>query len=151
MSRLRKKLGTDLVYSPGNQWVCLTRNRNVTLEKILIPVTEKPRPDRSIELAQQLICDLGLKQGRITLLHAGSAETFPDMDLPAIEGWEFVQHIVEGNPADAILETIESLGADLVIMTTDGPDRFLDGIFGTTSERVLRKATCPVAFVPLYL
>ena len=26
-------------------------------------------------------------------------------------------------------------------MTTDGPDGFLDGLRGTTSERVLRKAT----------
>ena len=38
---------------------------------------------------------------------------------------------------------------DLMVMTTDGPDGFLDGLRGTTSERVLRKAHCPVADLPV--
>ena len=33
--------------------------------------------------------------------------------------------------------------------TTDGPDGFLDGLRGTTFERVLRKARCPVANLPV--
>jgi nucleotide-binding universal stress UspA family protein len=34
-------------------------------------------------------------------------------------------------------------------MTTDGPDGFLDALRGSTSERVLRKAHCPVANLPV--
>lgn len=30
---------------------------------------------------------------------------------------------------------------------SDGPDRFLDGLRGTTSKRVLRKSNCPVAVI----
>jgi hypothetical protein len=50
----------------------------------------------------------------------------------------------DGNPTDTILQTAE-LEADLIVITTDGPESFLDGLRGTTSERVLRKARCPVA------
>ena len=52
-----------------------------------------------------------------------------------------------GEPADTILQTAMEVRADLIVMTTDGPDGFLDGLRGTTSERVLRKARCPVAIL----
>jgi nucleotide-binding universal stress UspA family protein len=35
------------------------------------------------------------------------------------------------------------------MMTTDGPDGFLDGLRGTTSERVLRRSRCPVVNLPV--
>ena len=34
-------------------------------------------------------------------------------------------------------------------MTTDGADGFLDALRGTTSERVLRKAHCPIVNLPV--
>ena len=54
-----------------------------------------------------------------------------------------------GEPADVILQTAAELRTDVIIMTTDGPDGFLDALRGTTSERVLRKARCPVANLPV--
>jgi nucleotide-binding universal stress UspA family protein len=54
-----------------------------------------------------------------------------------------------GEPTDTILQTSTELDADLIVMTTDGPDGFLDGLRGTTSEHVLRKARCPVANLPV--
>jgi hypothetical protein len=53
----------------------------------------------------------------------------------------------DGNPADTILQTAE-LEADLIVITTDGPEGVLDGLRGTTSELVLRKARRPVANLP---
>ena len=49
----------------------------------------------------------------------------------------------------SMLQIAVDLAADLIAMTTDGPDGFLDGLRGTTSERVLRKARCPVANLPV--
>jgi nucleotide-binding universal stress UspA family protein len=49
------------------------------------------------------------------------------------------------------LQTATELRADLIVMTTDGPDEFLDGLRGTTSECVLRKVRCPVANLCLEL
>ena len=54
-----------------------------------------------------------------------------------------------GQPANIILQTAAELRANLIIMTTDGPDGFLDALRGTTSEQVLRKARCPVANLPV--
>ena len=47
------------------------------------------------------------------------------------------------------LHSAAELRTDLIIMATDGPDGFLDALRGTTSERVLRKARCPVANLPV--
>ena len=38
--------------------------------------------------------------------------------------------------------------ADLIAMTTAGHQGFLDALRGSTSERVLRHAPCPVLVVP---
>jgi nucleotide-binding universal stress UspA family protein len=47
------------------------------------------------------------------------------------------------------LQTAMELPAGLIVMTTDGPEGFLDALRGTTSERVLREARCPVANLPV--
>jgi len=35
------------------------------------------------------------------------------------------------------------------VMTTEGPDGFLDALRGSTSEQVLRKARCPIVNLPV--
>jgi nucleotide-binding universal stress UspA family protein len=49
---------------------------------------------------------------------------------------------------DAILAVMDELGADLVVMTTNGRDTLHQALAGSTTERVLRKAKCPVLAVP---
>jgi nucleotide-binding universal stress UspA family protein len=64
-------------------------------------------------------------------------------------GWTWNRLAKEGEPAEIILQTADSMSANLIVMTTDGPEGFLDGLRGTTSERVLRKARCPIANLPV--
>jgi nucleotide-binding universal stress UspA family protein len=71
------------------------------------------------------------------------------MKLPADSDWTWNAIARAGTPADIILQTATELLSDLIVMTTDGPDGFLDGLRGTTSQRVLRKARCPVANLPV--
>ena len=54
----------------------------------------------------------------------------------------------EGEPAEIILQKANETGAELIVMTTEGPHGFLDGLRGSTSEQVLREARCPVANLP---
>jgi nucleotide-binding universal stress UspA family protein len=56
--------------------------------------------------------------------------------------------IMEGNPARAILECARTLGADLVVLGTHGRSGFERFMLGSTTEKVLRKAGCPVLTVP---
>ena len=85
----------------------------------------------------------------VTLLHVGPASEMPSVKLPADTGWTWNRLAKNGEPVDTILQAATELAADLIVMTTDGPDGFLDGLRGTTSERVLRKARCPVANLPV--
>ena len=55
----------------------------------------------------------------------------------------------EGEPAEVILQKANETAAELIVMTTEGPHGFLDGLRGTTSARVLNKAHCPVANLPV--
>ena len=71
------------------------------------------------------------------------------MKLPKDTDWTWNSLAKAGEPAETIMQTATELRADLIAMTTDGPDGFLDGLRGTTSERVLRNTRCPVANLPV--
>ena len=80
------------------------------------------------------IRNLQLPAGTVTLLHVGSAAEMPSAKLPENTGWTWNCVTKTGEPADTILQTSTELGADLIVMTTDGPDGFLDGLGGTISS-----------------
>ncbi len=73
----------------------------------------------------------------------------PFVQHPLDNGWTWERVRLDGDRTDTIVQYAKDIDADLIVMTTDGPDRFLDGLRGTTSERVLRKAHCPVAVIPV--
>ena len=125
------------------------RDGSVSLRSILIPVTGKPRPQPSLDAASRLIHNLQLPAGTITMLHVGASGDMPSMNPHDVPGWQWKQRNQTGEPAETILRIADEVAADLIVMTTDGPDGFLDGLRGTTSERVLRKARCPVANLPV--
>jgi nucleotide-binding universal stress UspA family protein len=54
----------------------------------------------------------------------------------------------EGNPVVRILERAISLSADLIVMGTHGRGGFERLVLGSVTEKVLRKASCPVLTVP---
>jgi nucleotide-binding universal stress UspA family protein len=121
----------------------------ISLHNILIPITSKPRPQPSVEATVRLIRNLQLSPGKVTLLHAGPAAEMPAVKVPDDTGWTWQRAARAGEPADTILQAATEFCADLIVMTTDGPNGFLDGLRGSTSERVLRKACCPLANLPV--
>lgn len=54
----------------------------------------------------------------------------------------------EGNVAGCILDTAESLPADLLVIGTHGRGGFEHFALGSVAEKVLRKAKCPVLTIP---
>jgi nucleotide-binding universal stress UspA family protein len=120
----------------------------VSLRNILIPVTKKPLPQPALEATARLVRALEQTSGTVTLLHVGEDRDMPPVTIPENTGWTWNQKSIVGDPVITILKTATELKTDLIVMTTDGPDGFLDGLRGTTSERVLRQAHCPVAVLP---
>jgi nucleotide-binding universal stress UspA family protein len=53
-----------------------------------------------------------------------------------------------GQPAGLILERATNLPADLIVIGTHGTSGFQHLLLGSVTEKVLRKATCPVLTVP---
>lgn len=123
-------------------------NGSVNLKNILIPVAPKPSPEPSIRAVDRLLQHLGLEGGKVQLLHVGPEEQKPPLEIPPESGWKWGMMNMGGDPVQVILQTAKEMAADLIVMTTDGPDRFLDGLRGTTSERVLRGANCPILNIP---
>jgi nucleotide-binding universal stress UspA family protein len=142
--------GQMTIFTPhGVEGFVSRQDGSISLRNILIPVTSKPRPQPSVEAAARLIRTLQLPAGTVTLLHVGPAAEMPSMQFPKDTDWTWNKVAKVGEPADTILQTASELRADLIVMTTDGPDGFLDALRGSTSERVLRKAHCPVANLPV--
>ena len=118
----------------------------VSLKTILIPVAEKPTAQPSITAALKTINSLKLPPGRVECLHIGPEK--PNLALPADTAWQWDYTQANGNAVTMILEHAAAISADMIIMTTDGPDGFLDGLRGTISERVLAHAQTPVLIIP---
>ena len=73
----------------------------------------------------------------------------PSLKLPTDTDWTWTKAAMRGEPADRIAQSAKELRADLIVMTTDGPDGLLDALRGSTSERVLAKTHCPVLHLPV--
>jgi nucleotide-binding universal stress UspA family protein len=157
MRWLEKSVGEPIARGAGQMTLFLSHgvegfvsreDGSVVLQNILIPVASKPRPEPAMEAAVRLIRNFQLSKGTVTLLHVGSAEGTRFVKFPKTTGWTWNCVARSGDPVETILQTAAELAADLILMTTDGPDGFLDGLRGTTSERVLRQARCPVGNLP---
>ena len=55
--------------------------------------------------------------------------------------------IIEGIPQDAIVQEAHDWGADLIVLGTHGVGGFQHLVLGSVTEKVLRKASCPVLTV----
>jgi nucleotide-binding universal stress UspA family protein len=118
----------------------------VSLRNVLIPVAEEPPARPAILGAARIVQQLRVVAGSFTMLHVGENE--PDSEVPSVPGWSWNTLLKKGNPVDAILESARETDADLIIMSTDGRNGFLDALRGSHSERVLRQATCPLLAIP---
>ncbi len=72
----------------------------------------------------------------------------PVVNTPPQEGWEWETVIRHGDAVKEILELARQHSTDLMVMTTQGHDGFLDALRGSTTERIVRGAQCPLLAIP---
>jgi universal stress protein A len=63
------------------------------------------------------------------------------------DGLSVKSRIVQGRPWQEIVKVAEEAGADLIVMGTHGRTGFTHGAIGSTAERVVQRASCPVLVV----
>lgn len=122
---------------------------SASLKRVLIPVAAAPRAQPAVEAAALLVRRLRASRGIFTLLHVGAKGAMPSVDCPEVPGWEWQRVTQDGEVIQVIVDSAAQNQADLIVMTTDGRDGFLDALRGSHSERVLRLAPAPLLTVPV--
>ncbi|HVY70790.1 MAG TPA: universal stress protein, partial [Verrucomicrobiae bacterium] len=118
------------------------------LRNILIPVDRDPDPSAAVEAAVNLASTLGCRDTHFSILHVGPEQNLPPVGVPLENGWTAEKGAWTGDVVERVLEVAEARDADLIVMATRGHHGFLDALRGSTTERVLRGAKCPVLAVP---
>ena len=144
---------------------------HVNIERILCPIDFS---DASRHAVDQAVVFAGWYKARMTVLHVRGATLGPAATLPvagarhatdsetdalrkeaaahcaaaASAGIALDIVIDVGQPASQIVERAKSLPADLIAMATHGTSGLEHLVLGSVTEKVLRKAPCPVVTVP---
>jgi nucleotide-binding universal stress UspA family protein len=120
----------------------------VSLKNVLIPVAPQPRAMPAAAAAARLVSRLASPSGTFTLLHVGAAGDMPALDPPSVPGWRWDRVTKAGDVIESILDTARQIHADLIVMTTNGRQGFLDALRGSHSERLLRRSPCALLAIP---
>lgn len=70
----------------------------------------------------------------------------PDIQLVTHPGWGWNRKCRTGDIIEEIVS--ESRRAELIVMATAGHQNLLDTFRGSTTEQVLRQASCPLLAIP---
>lgn len=121
----------------------------VNLKHILIPVDHLPHPQIAMDAAASIAGLLGCRDVLFTVLHIGPSRSFPAVKTYPGEHWQWEATLEYGDLEEQILRAAEYGKADLIVMATEGHHGFLDALRGSTTERIVRAADCPVLAVPV--
>lgn len=144
----------------------------MNIKSIVCPVDFSGRAMRGFEYAKTLARHLGATLYVIHIVPTLQYAGYLDEMMPVI-GDEFYEKMVKqaqeelsklaseeesldirtevrtGNPYAEILNFSESVGADLIVMSSQGSGGIAEFLFGGTAEKILRKCACPVLVVPV--
>lgn len=118
-----------------------------TLRNILLPVDHAPDCTAAIELAKRTAGTFGDERVVITLLHVGSGAV-PALRMEDSMAWTMTIEQRSGEVVTEILAHADRLKADLIVMPTAGAKGLAEMLRGSTTQQVLRRASCPVLAVP---
>lgn len=123
-------------------------NGDIRLRRILIPVDFSPAPREAVAVIQNFVGLIVRESTALHLLHVG--QTIPPLPAELPDGTPLPPVILRsGNIVDAIVDAAIEFDIDLIGMPTAGHHGVLDALRGSTTERVIRHAPCPVLAVPV--
>lgn len=119
----------------------------VSLKNIVIPIHSTPDPQPAVDAVGELVNAICDDPVDIHLVHIGDPADMPSPTLPSSDKCRWTWETRTGNVVDSICDYVLERQADLIAMTTDGHDGFLDAIRGSSTERVLHRCPCPLLSV----
>jgi nucleotide-binding universal stress UspA family protein len=114
------------------------------LSQVLVPVDHSPPPREALGTIREFVQSMEEQDAKIELLHVGESEPL----IRWADGTIIPVSLRSGDVVSTILKAAEEQQADLIAMPTAGHQGFLDAVRGSTTERVLRQAPCPVLAIP---
>ncbi len=122
----------------------------VRIRRVLLPVgPSREQHQLVVDVCASLLEILGVEELDIRMVHSGTLASMPRAELPPHDGWDWDRKVGERPVLPLIREQVAAWDPDLVVMATAGHDSLAD-VLGSTSEQVIRHASCPVVTVPLY-
>ncbi len=117
------------------------------LRRVVVPFDHTPRPEIALDALAGVVANLKPDILSCTLVHVGAAEKAPRVDL-SNRPWTWLTLFRRGEPVYEILKVAAETMADLLVMATAGRESVGDTLRGSTLERVIRDAPCPVLAAP---
>jgi nucleotide-binding universal stress UspA family protein len=143
-----RRSGAMTLFVPsGSPGFVSPRNGSLSLRRILVPVTEDPPPSLAVEAARRVARSLGDPPVDVTLLNIGDGDA-PVFALPEEDTTRYRQVQRGGDVIDGILAAADEFDADLIAMVTNGRSSLGEIVRGSHTERVVRRASCPVLSLP---
>jgi nucleotide-binding universal stress UspA family protein len=141
----RRAAVNALFVAPGAMGFVHPARGEWRLKRILAPVDAHPDPNQALPLIKALAA-LPEEQAETRFLHVGA---LPPKLGDTKDGLTKDMIVLRNGAAiDGILTEAEDWRADLIVMPTAGHDGWMDAVRGSTTERVLRQAPCPVLAIP---
>jgi nucleotide-binding universal stress UspA family protein len=144
----RSRTMTLFVPADAERDIVALADGNLTLENVLIPVDRTPDANAAIEFARRAATIMSDTKATITLLHVGDGQELASMRVHDGPQWTFARMQRDGEIVEEVTSAADLVRADLIVMPTEGRNGVFDALRGSTTERVLRRARCPLLAVP---
>lgn len=119
------------------------------LRRVLVPVSAEYSPQLAIDMTAQLASAMGCDNLTVIVVQVGDDRTLHSLRYPMKTGWLWHTMACQGNVVEVILAMGKDFDVDLIVMTTSKQYTLLDLMRGSTTERVLRGARCPLLALPV--
>jgi nucleotide-binding universal stress UspA family protein len=138
----RRSAIPTLFVAPGSRGFVSQVSGDIELRRVLVPIDHSPAPARAMETVRRFVHMLTRADISLLLFHVGNSAPV----VKASSEPEYPQPVIlrSGNTVESILNAAIEFDVDLIGMPTAGHHGVLDALRGSTTERVLRHAPCPV-------
>ena len=150
--KLARHAKTPTLFVPANSRGFVDPLRGeVHLKRVLIPVDREPAPAAAVNTIMgfaHMLAGIDVQDHLVEerLLHVGANP--PELQHHRLPHRPAAVALRKGDVVQAILDAAADWPPDLIGMATAGHHGFLDALRGATTERVLRRAPCPLRAVP---
>jgi nucleotide-binding universal stress UspA family protein len=142
----RRAAKPTLFIAPGVRSFVDQLSGQLQLRRVLVPVDHVPAPSAPLNAIEAFVQPLTGDDLAIDLLHVGTVAPAVQRASPAAVAVNVM--VRQGDVVETILQTAAEIDADLIAMPTAGHHGILDALRGSTTDRVVRHAPCPVLAMP---